>query len=150
AGTFGSANGGNLTLDGAILDGMTVNGALAVNGGRQLTIKNSLTLNGTFTVGSSTNSTGTILFDGSQTVSGPGAFVFAGSSPYPHNGLASATAGTVVTLKALVHGSNGYLGYAGINGTTPNVTFDNEGTITADVAGGTITLGGTWQGSVGG
>ena len=53
-----SAASRNLTLDGALLDGMTINGGLAVNGRRQVSVKNGLTLNSTFTVGTSTAGAG--------------------------------------------------------------------------------------------
>ena len=56
-----------------------------------------------------------------------------------------ATAGTALTIGpgVTVRGQSGTVGYSPVWGGPSNVAVVNQGTIQADVAGGTITVGGT-------
>ncbi len=115
------------------LDSVTVNGTfdMATTTGRER-IVNATTLNGNISL-----DVGSILsFQGDQTLSGGGTVTF-GSDASTHislEGNAVFTIGPNVT----VHGNNGLIGPAVYVGGTQQLV--NNGTIKADVAGGTITL----------
>ncbi|MEI7731935.1 MAG: hypothetical protein WCO56_20345 [Verrucomicrobiota bacterium] len=138
-GTVVATNGASLAIIGGTLDGVTVNGTLEVGNsynGANLTVANGLVLNGTALVGNPTNGwIGSIGFAGSQTLSGNGTVVFGN---HPNNTLFLANAGTTLTNGAgiTIRGQTGTIGYGG----APNVAVINQGTISADVSGGTITV----------
>ncbi|MBI3837471.1 MAG: hypothetical protein HY288_06010, partial [Planctomycetia bacterium] len=136
-GTVIAINGAVKVLSGT-LDGGTVNGDLDLTNGT-LTIRHNLTLNGTAFVGSADGSTaGSLVFgDGatadSQILSGTGTVLFGGSSD---NSLESdiQDPGTLTIASAVkIDGKSGSL-FSQFG----QVTFVNQGTISADAAGGTI------------
>ena len=141
AGTF---NG--LTLDSGtgLLDGVTLAGTLdlshSVTG--NIGFRDGLTLsNGTILIGTAGDSVNYgVLFGGSgETLGGTGTLTFGASvtdSIYTGTGL---TIGSGITIQ----GQTGYVGYNPHYSIASGNTFTNQGTIDADVAGGTITLLGT-------
>jgi hypothetical protein len=143
-GTVLTKSGTSLVVSSGTLDGVTVNGVLdignSVNGG-SLMITNGLVLNGTAQVGNPTNgSYGAISFVGNQVLGGSGTVAFGNSGC---NAVRVSNDGTtlVVGLGITVHGQSGQIGYApSCWGGSQNVGVINQGTISADVAGGTITV----------
>ncbi len=143
-GTVDAGTGTNLVLAGSTLSGVTVDGNFAVSGNGGVTVQNGLTLNGTATLGAaSSNLYGYLNFMGSQTLSGSGTVVFGQDSP---NTLLVGQADTTLTIGSgiTVRGQSGAVGYNPSLGLgTSNAAVVNQGTIQADVAGGTITVYGT-------
>ncbi len=132
------------TNNSGTLDGVTVTATGNLNlsaNSASVTVLNGLVLNGTANVGSGANPAW-IDFNGSQTLSGTGSVLFGNSSV---NALRLTTAGTTLTIGSgiTVHGHSGAVGYSANIGGPSNVALVNQGTIAADVAGGTITLTGT-------
>jgi RHS repeat-associated protein len=126
------------------LNGVTVDGTLDVGNtytGTSLTVTNGLTLNGTALVGNPTDSAvGGINFAGTQGLNGSGTVVFGN---YPYNALLLAYEGTMLTIGSgiTVHGQNGTIGYSpSYWGGATNVAIINQGTISADVSGGSISI----------
>jgi hypothetical protein len=138
-----------------ILNGVTINGTLDVGNtidGANLAVTNGLTVNGTMLVGNPTNSFwGRAGFSGSQTLGGTATVIFGNSGNnwlYPPNTNSTMTIGPGVTIR-------GNTGSVGI-GDGPIL---NQGAISCDVSGGTITIdaiptftnaGGLVQGTNGG
>ena len=132
------------TTAGGTLDGVTLNGTLDLTGagGVIAGLRDGLRLNGTILVGNGAGSTyGTVDFLNSETIDGTGG---GGSIQLGGNGnnrlfLLDPSAAVAVTLgsRLTVHGKNGglvsYYGHAGSG-------FSNQGTISADTAGGTISV----------
>jgi hypothetical protein len=130
-GTLTTTSGSTLTLAGG--------GSFRVASGGVVTTTDGLTLDhSTLTLGADDGSTpGTLTFQGTQTLGGTGTVVFGGSSA---NSLAiTGAAGSTLTIapNLTLRGANGTIGSAGF-------AFDNQGTIAADVLGGTLNLQGTW------
>ena len=151
-GTVVTTNEALLVVGSGTLDGVTVTGTLDVGNsvnGVTLTVMDGLTLNGTMLVGNPTNNTyGTVSFAGSQVLGGNGTVVF-GSQPYNSMVLANAGTTLVVGPGITVHGQNGSVGYnpllpdyQGVPGGASDAGVANQGTIAADVNGGTITIAG--------
>ena len=151
----GTIQGGTVaTGGGALLVGTTAGGTLAgvtLAGTLDLTtasnayvaVTGGLTLaGGTVNVGGGTNY-GRLQFGGTQALGGTGTVAFAGTGPY--NLLQVATAGTTLTIGpgVVVRGQSGTVGYSPVWGGPSNVAVVNQGTIQADVAGGTIAVNGT-------
>ena len=115
--------------------GNSVNGA-------QVTVTNGLVLNGTLLVGNPTNNLyGGVSFAGTQTLSGSGTVVFGDYATY--NALLLANAGTTLTIGPGIRcgARTGRLVRWGIRGIRPpSVSVVNQGTISCDVSGGTITI----------
>jgi hypothetical protein len=141
------ANGSSLVVTSSgTLDGVTVNGVLDVGNsysGASLTVINGLVLNGTAYVGNPSNGWyGGINFAGSQSLSGNGTVVFGGNAQGA-NALWLSSGGTTLTIGGgiTVRGQNGMVGAStwpwGGPGTVGVV---NQGTISADVSGGTIVV----------
>jgi hypothetical protein len=136
------------------LDGVTVDGTLDVGNtynGANLTVTNGLVLDGTALVGNPTNTWyGSINFVGSQTLSGNGTVVFGDSNPWGNsyaNALLLPVGGTTLTIGSgiTVNGQNGTVGSqpeAAPWGGPANVFIVNQGVISADVGGGTLSLSG--------
>ena len=124
-----------------MLDGVTLTGNLDLAARRgNVSVLNGLTVNGSVDVGASDGSTfGFMFFDDTQTVSGTGSIFLGGDR---NNFLQIDTASTTVTLgpNLLVHGNNGVFTVS----FSDSDAWVNQGTIAADVSGGTITLNGTW------
>jgi hypothetical protein len=170
-GTYGSANGGQLLLEGTLLgatvpsgatlttnggtlDGVTIDGNLSVSG--QLTVKDGLTLNGTATIADGFNG---LYFVGSQTLGGSGTVVFGNSTPYgssyiSYNYLYTDAATSTLTIGAglTIRGKYGVLGgFYYTYYSSPQVRGGpviDQGTVQADVSGGTIYLPSYYQGGI--
>ena len=156
----GNIHGGNLILSNGVplvvsgnltLDGVSVNGVLDVGrtvNGASVTVTNGLVLNGTAYLGNPTNSNyGAIGFAGTQTLGGNGTVLFGASNPWGNdmaNALWLVYGGTTLTNGPgiTVRGQNGTVGAVPSSPWSgpANVTVVNQGTISADVAGGTIVL----------
>ncbi|MDB5329637.1 MAG: hypothetical protein JWP03_788, partial [Phycisphaerales bacterium] len=141
----GTLKGGTLTtqagaqVNGGTLDGVTVSGSFGLSGNNSITILDGLTLDGTATLGSSGNG-GYLVFSGSQTLGGTGAVVFGTASSF--NSLAASGTNAVLTIGSgiTVSGQTGYLGYDPTIGIGSTASIINQGTIQANVSGGTITV----------
>ena len=147
-GAITTADGAALIIEGesSTLNGVMVNGILDVGNsvsGAALTVTNGLVLNGTALMGNPTNSDyGAIFFAGTQALSGSGTVVFGDNANTGYNALRLADGGTTLTIGPgiTVEGQNGTLGYSSGYGGPQNVSVINQGTISADVSSGTITL----------
>ena len=143
-------------VGGVTLDGVTVDGNWEVVSDYSVSVLDGLTINGTLTLGDS-STIGYLNFTGSQTLGGMGTVVF-GSATYRtyyygytyYNGLFVTTAGDTLTIgpSVTVRGSLGAIGYATYEGSAGG-SLVNEGTIQADVSGGTITINGTGDQNIG-
>jgi len=119
------------------LDGVTLNSDLDAQSGN-LSVTNGLVVNGLMRVGNPTNGTvGSLNFQGSQAISGSGSVLFGNSGC---NSLRLVQGGTTLTNRILVHGHTGQLPYSTCAGGPLNVGLVNEGTIAADLSGGTIRI----------
>jgi hypothetical protein len=142
-GTLVVNSGNSLTVSSGTLDGLTVDGTLDVGNtvnAASLTVTNGLTLNGNALMGNATNySYGMIAFAGSQLLGGGGTVVFGNGNP-SYNALRLANDGTSLTISSAitVRGQNGTLGYSSAFGGPQDISVTNQGTISADVSGGTI------------
>ncbi len=158
------SSGGQLTLEGATLagaiiaagttlvgqsgtlDGVTIDGNLQVTGDNSLTVQNGLTVGGTVTLGDA-SSIGYLIFNGNQTLGGTGTVAFSGASYTPYyayyNGLFVASANLTIGPGVTVDGQLGIIGYSSPYQGSPGCTVINQGTIQADVSGGSITIDGT-------
>ena len=143
-GSIATANGAALIVSSGTLNGVTINGVLDVGNtynAASLTVTNGLILNGTCYVGNPTNgSYGAIGFAGSQTLGGNGTVVFGNYGQPSANELWLVNAGTTLTIGSgiTVEGQNGTIGYSSWFGGPQNVGVINQGTISANVSGGTI------------
>ena len=145
-GTVTGTGGAELVLDGGTLDGVTIGPGTTVDGTAETdvaaTILDGLTLNGTLNLGNP----GYLIFSGSQTLGGNGNVVFTAS--YRQIIIQDTSNPTFVPDATLTIGSGitieGGTGY--INFTTADTSIVNDGTIDADTAGATITVGGTEYG----
>jgi hypothetical protein len=135
-GTIASAGGTAVSNYGCTLDGVTVDGDLDVaSHGGTVTVTHGLTLNGTAALGDAAGTTvGGLVFSGAQALGGTGTVRFGSYSDY-YNGIYDAITGKG---GALTIGPG-----VTVRGKTGQVSDDaglvNQGTIAADVAGGTIT-----------
>jgi hypothetical protein len=135
-GTVNGSDGAQLIVPGnsaATLDGLTLNADFVVNFNAKVRVLDGLTLNSLAIVNGGLNFT-ELNFDGTQTLAGTGQIVFTDSNPVttrvqPVNG--TLTIGPNMTIR-------------GLSGTVGNPTFPliNQGTISADVSGGTIVIQG--------
>ena len=142
----GTVVGGSITgqsgslLDGGTFDAVTLTGTLTVSNNSGVIVDDGLTLDGTLDMGStSSNVYGYVAFVGSQTLGGTGTVVFGEDIV---NTLEVAEAGTTLTIgpDITVHGQTGWIGFNSRLGGTTDDTVVNEGTISADVSGGTVTV----------
>ncbi|HWN96829.1 MAG TPA: hypothetical protein VNT99_17505, partial [Methylomirabilota bacterium] len=133
-----NASGGALLLGvSGTLDGVTLNSDLDVLNGT-LSVNNGLVLNGLARLGHPSSGTiGTLYFAGSQALGGSGSVLFGNSGC---NALRVTLGATTLTNRVLIHGLNGQVGYSTCAGGPQNVGVVNEGTISADVNAGTITV----------
>ncbi len=136
------------TTSGGTLDNVTVDGDLDLSqqSGVNLTVRNNLVLNGTMSLGNADGSTYGYVYFGdyaspSQTLLGQchGALWRQRQQPiynYSNNNGAGATLTIASTVN--LHGKSGTLDNA-----YSEATIVNQGTISADVAGGQLRVGGT-------
>lgn len=134
AGQIQVETGSVLTMRGGTLDGVTLNGNLLVQDGSRGLITNGFTLNGTASIGRSSNSIygGQLRFTNTQTVNGNGTFSFFGN--VDDSGIAVTTPGSTIMFAptVLIRGGRGFIGYNGDNGTTNDATFIYQGTVFGD------------------
>jgi hypothetical protein len=140
-------NGGLVVVGtgGGTFDGVVFSGLLDVGNSvntATLLVTNGLVLNGRALVGnpsSGNGSWGAIYFAGTQTLGGGGIIVFGNGSC---NDFTLTQAGTTLTIASgiTVRGQSGALGYNSCLGGQQSFAVVNQGTISADVAGGTITV----------
>jgi len=99
-----------------------------------------LTVNGTVTLGDAAGSTyGFLSFNGTQTFGGDATVVFGG---HPYNTLMASAASMTLTIGpgVTVRGQSGYIGYSPYLGGYVSAAIINQGTIQADISGGTINV----------
>ena len=108
-----------------------------------MTFVNGLTVNGTVNLGNAAGTTLSVLrFSGTQTLGGTGSILFGNDSDDANQIDAKpGVAGTTLTIgpDLLIHGKFGHIGSGGA-GTDGAASIVNQGTIRADVAGGTISI----------
>ena len=134
-------NGTGGSFGSGVLDGVTLNGDISVMhaSGDSLVLRNTVTLNGTLSIGSTDGLTSATVFLGDNTsnpvtINGNASIVFGGSTSNAINNFVN---GGALTLgqSVRIHGNNGrLLDYQ------PTGTVFNQGTIGADVLGGTINV----------
>ena len=147
-GTLTETGAGQLlaTSSGGTLDGVTVNGNLDLSqqNNANLTVLNNLVLNGTLLLGNTDGSLYGRLYvgtygSGSQTLSGNATVLFGGSGNngiYNNNNGNGAGATLTIAPTVTLHGTAGFL-----DNYYTQATIVNQGTISADVAGGQLSLG---------
>ena len=137
-GTIDVGTATNLVLAGSTLDNVTLDGAYQLAGNKFIYVQDNLTLDGTLTLGNGSNY-GVLYFDSeaNQTLGGSGTVIFSGTNSDDTLGTykGSLTIGSGIT----VQGQSGFVGYSSVFGSgTGGVTVTNQGTIQANVSGGTI------------
>ncbi len=145
------------TTAGGTLDGTTLSGVLdlATANGVNVNVIDNLTLSGgSVNIGSTASGNspwGYLTFTGSEQVKGNGTITLNNGGNSALNTLLVASATTTLTISSgvVIHGS-GVVGFnSNVNfpgGGSPNVGIINQGTIDADVNGGTLAVNGTnWQ-----
>src|SRR5579871_4381332 len=128
-GSFTASNNGN-----NFLNGVTINGKLdlASNTGIERVL-NGLVLNGTVAI----NNNSILAFQGSQTLSGSGDILFGATGSGNRLNIEGASTLTIGN-NMIIHGQNGTIGLQSFVGGTNALI--NNGIISADVANGTINL----------
>ncbi len=126
---FSASNNGN-----NFLSGVTINGVLdlASNTSEERTI-NGLTLNGTASI----NNNSLLTFEGDQTLTGTGDVLF-GSTGSSNRLTIEGNSTLTIDTGIMLHGQNGTIGGQAITGGTNALV--NNGTIAADVSGGTLNI----------
>ena len=142
-----TTNGASLVISGQLaLDGVSFTGTIDVGNtynGATLILTNGLTLNGNLLIGNPSNSWyGTVDIAGSQALTGSATVTF-GNASSCNNSLQMLYAGTALTIGSgiMIHGQNGEIGYSACYGNFTNTVLLNQGSIVADVSGGSIYLG---------
>ncbi len=152
----GTINGGTVTTTGThalvgttsgglLSNAVTLNGTLDVTtNGAVVSVTGGMTLGGAMLIGSNTGNRGTVSFrGGNQTLDGSGTAVFGTS--VANTLWTGEAAGTSLTIgpNILIHGQSGFVG-PNLNflGGFSDGTVINQGTINADVSGGSITVNG--------
>src|SRR5580658_9047866 len=137
-------NGAGVTVSSGTMNGVTLNCSLDVGNsynGADLNVLGGLTVNGTILLGNPDNGTyGGLSFASTETLGGDAAVVFGQSGC---NALSVSTAGDVLTFgpNVTIQGQSGQIGYApSCFGGPQNVSVINQGTITASVTSGTISI----------
>jgi len=137
--TITATGGAQLVAGGGTLDGVTLSADLTVGDGQLLHVKNGLTLNGIITFTGPTNSNRSLSFDGTQTLSGTGQVVLSGVGDGRDSISLTEVNSTPMTLTVapgiVIHGQGRIE-----NGWFAANTLINQGTISADVAGKTLTV----------
>ncbi len=149
-GTITESNGSLLVMtgNGGVFNGITLNGDLDMSrlGTSSLRVIGGLVLNGTAMLGNAAGTTAATLFFGDSSVAsgsltGNATVVFGGSNSFSYiqnsSGLAGATGTLTLGPNVSIRGKNGRVYNDWATG-----TILNQGTISADVAGGTFNIGG--------
>ena len=142
-GTITTSGGGSYQLSGSgnnFLNGVTLSGGSLIDmaqPGSLARVTGGMTLNGTVNV----NGASLINFEGDQTLSGTGSIVFGSSASNNRIGVDGGSKTLTVASGVTIRGENGVIGLGQlVNGSGNSLV--NNGTISADVAGGTIALTG--------
>jgi hypothetical protein len=141
-GAWNFAPGTNLLFLGHLngMDGITVNGDIVLNtGGLPVIVTDNLIINGAVTMEDS-SSANALSFSGTQTLGGM-ADIELGSNGRNYLSVPvvqGAVSDLTIARGVLVHGQNGSIRAA------TGCSIVNQGTMAADVAGGTLTVQGTW------
>ena len=141
-GTITTGGGGSYQLSGSgnnYLGGVTLSGGSFIDMASATStarVINGMTLNGTVNV----NSSSLINFEGDQTLGGSGSIVF-GSAANNRIGIDGGSKTLTVASGVTIRGENGFVGVGQLVNGSGNALVNN-GTISADVAGGVITLAG--------
>ena len=142
-----TTNGASLVVNGQLtLDGVSFTGTIDVgntHNGATLILTNGLTLNGNLLIGNPSNSWyGTVDIAGSQALTGNATVTF-GNASSCNNSMEILYPGTTFTTGPgiMIHGKDGSIGYSSCYGGPTNSVFLNQGSIVADVSGGSIYLG---------
>lgn len=130
-GFFRATNSANNVLDNATVNG-TVDLATTQASER---VTNNLALNGNINV----NNSSVVSFQGSQLLSGTGGTITLGNSAGNKVAVDFNNSDLTVAAGVLIHGENGSVGAQYYN-SSANTSISNNGRISADVNGGTITL----------
>jgi hypothetical protein len=140
-----TSGGAQLIFGAGTLDGVTVNGDLDVGraeNGAVMHVVNGLVLNGTLYLGHPSNSWwGQVAFVGSQNLSGNGTVLF-GNQGFC-NALRIETAATTLNIGPgiTIRGHSGQIGQStSCVGSPANVSVVNEGLISAETSGGSISI----------
>ncbi len=146
-GTISTSGGGSYQISGSgsnFLSGVTLSGGSAIDmASAQSTARvvNGMTLNGTINV----NSSSLLNFEGDQTLSGNGSIVFGSTASNNRIGVDGGNKTLTVASGVTIRGQNGVIGLGQLVNGSGNALVNN-GTISADVAGGVITLAGLTSG----
>ncbi len=129
---------------GGTLEGVTINGDLNLTEmNAQATISGGLALNGTLRIGDNAAGYGALAFSGAGSVNGEGEVVFGGGVNADRNALWPISAGATLRIGSgiTVRGHTGHIGQHSTQGPSDGRVI-NEGTISADSAGGILRIGG--------
>ena len=148
-GTVTASGGSDLVSANGTLDGVTLNGDVTVSTAASLTVTNGLELNGVLTLDCTSDDWTSLYFDGTQELKGTGDVEFGGTytgwdGMYARGGGDSNPATLTIGPGITVQGSMSGL----IGGQYNNDSVVNQGTIDADTAGQTITIGVALTGGV--
>ena len=137
SGVVNTSGGGNFTVSNSganFLDGVAFTGSLDLaSGTAQEQVKNGLVLNGAINL----NSNSILAFEGNHTISGNGTIVLGATGG--GNRVNVEAGDLVLGPNITIRGQNGTIGNQNFVGGAATLT--NNGTISADVSGGTISLG---------
>ena len=133
-----SGSGGNFLSGVTLSSGSAIDMASATSTGR---VVNGMTLNGTINI----NNSSLLNFEGDQTLGGSGSIVFGGSGGSNRIGIDGGSKTLTVASGITIRGQNGTIGPGQLVNGSGNALVNN-GTISADVAGGVITLAGIFAG----
>ncbi|MBK7954178.1 MAG: choice-of-anchor D domain-containing protein [Candidatus Accumulibacter sp.] len=140
-GIVNTSGSGNLRANGSgsnFLSGVTLGGNLDMASATATErVVNDLVLNGTINV----NNASLLNFEGNQTLSGNGSIVFGSTASNNRLGVDGGNKTLTVASGVTIRGENGVIGVGQLVNGSGNALVNN-GTISADVAGGVITLAG--------
>ena len=145
-GTISTSGGGSYQISGSgsnVLSGVTLSSGSAIDMASATStgrVVNGMTLNGTINI----NSASLLNFEGDQILSGSGSIVF-GSGGSNRIGIDGGSKTLTVASGVTIRGANGTIGLGQLVNGSGN-TLVNNGTISADVSGGVITLAGLTAG----
>ena len=142
-GTITTSGGGSYQLNGSgnnFLNGVTLTSGSLIDmalPGSLARVTGGMTLNGTVNV----NGSSLINFEGDQTLSGTGSIVFGSSASNNRIGVDGGSKTLTVASGVTIRGENGSIGLGQLVNGSGNALVNN-GTISADVAGGVVALTG--------
>ena len=133
--TYRFSNSGSNVLSGVTLtSGSTIDMASAIGLGR---VVNGMTINGTVNI----NNGSLLNFEGNQTLGGTGSIVFGATAGNNRVGVDGGSKTLTIASGMTIQGANGSVGLGQLVNGSGNAIINN-GTISANVAGGTIAIAG--------